>query len=98
MAKIRMKSTAAGPHGNFEAGKEYPENKITKQFVPEYAYYTENPEEKIKVNTAENEIKKSEVFPKATGGGWYKLSNGEKIQGKENAIEAEKKIDIKEAN
>lgn len=30
-----------------------------------------------------------EVFPKATGGGWYLLSNGEKVQGKEEAFVAE---------
>lgn len=31
-------------------------------------------------------------FPKATGGGWYTLSNGEKVQGKDEAIEAEKAL------
>lgn len=29
-------------------------------------------------------------FPKHTGGGWYELSNGEKVQGKEKAEKAEK--------
>lgn len=28
-------------------------------------------------------------FPKATGGGWYVLSNGDKVQGKDDAIAAE---------
>ena len=28
-------------------------------------------------------------FPKHTGGGYYELSNGEKVKGKEEAIEAE---------
>lgn len=28
-------------------------------------------------------------YPKHSGGGWYILSNGEKIQGKDKAIEAE---------
>ena len=28
-------------------------------------------------------------FPKHTGGGWYELSNGDKLQGKDNALEAE---------
>lgn len=31
-------------------------------------------------------------FPKHTGGGHYELSNGEKVQGKEKAIEAEKAL------
>ena len=33
-----------------------------------------------------------EDYPKATGGGWYELSNGESIRGKEKAIEAEKEL------
>lgn len=32
-------------------------------------------------------------YPKHTGGGWYELSNKNKIQGKENAIKEEKKIE-----
>ncbi|MDT0163824.1 hypothetical protein [Bacillus sp. AG4(2022)] len=28
-------------------------------------------------------------FPKHTGGGWYELSNGEKVQGKDEAAAAE---------
>ena len=28
-------------------------------------------------------------FPKHVGGGWYELSNGEKVQGKQEAEEAE---------
>lgn len=30
-----------------------------------------------------------EKFPKHTGGGWYELSNGEKVQGKEEAEKLE---------
>lgn len=33
-----------------------------------------------------------EVFPKHTDGGWYLLSNGEKVQGKEKAIAAEEAL------
>ena len=32
------------------------------------------------------------IYPKHTGGGWYELSNGEKVQGKDNAIQAEKEL------
>jgi len=31
-------------------------------------------------------------YPKHTGGGWYELSNGEKIQGKDHAIAAEDEL------
>lgn len=31
-------------------------------------------------------------FPKHTGGGWYELSNGEKVQGKDEAIEAQSEL------
>lgn len=31
-------------------------------------------------------------YPKHNGGGWYELSNGETVQGKEAALEAEAKL------
>ena len=31
-------------------------------------------------------------FPKHSGGGWYELSNGEKVHGKEKAEEAEREV------
>lgn len=31
-------------------------------------------------------------FPKHIGGGWYELSNGERVQGKEEAEEAENEV------
>lgn len=31
-------------------------------------------------------------FPKQINGSWYELSNGEKVNGKTNAIEAESKL------
>jgi hypothetical protein len=95
MAKIRMKATAASPDGTYEEGKEYPENKITKKYVEAgYAVYTENSEDKRENNieTAESERETEDIYPKATGGGWYELSNGKKIQGKEEAIKAEKDL------
>ena len=30
-----------------------------------------------------------EQFPKHVGGGWYELSNGERVQGKEEALKEE---------
>lgn len=37
----------------------------------------------------ESESTGNEEFPKHTGGGFYELSNGEKVKGKEAAVEAE---------
>jgi protein associated with RNAse G/E len=41
-------------------------------------------------------VKQEEVdedeFPKHTGGGWYEISSGEKVQGKEEAEAAEKEL------
>lgn len=34
-----------------------------------------------------------EEYPLATGGGWYELSNGERVQGKKNARKAEKSLE-----
>lgn len=50
----------------------------------------EGPKETGEVNPLEE---KSESFPKHVGGGWFLLSNGEKVQGKEEAIEAQKQLD-----
>lgn len=35
------------------------------------------------------EVAEDSEFPKHTGGGYYQLSNGEKVQGKEDAAQAE---------
>ena len=32
-------------------------------------------------------------YPKRTGGSWYELSNGEKVQGKDEAVEAQQELD-----
>jgi len=40
----------------------------------------------------ENNAEVEQEYPKHTGGGWYELSNGEKIQGKEEAIAAEDEL------
>ncbi|MEG7934981.1 hypothetical protein J0817_19820 [Bacillus mobilis] len=38
------------------------------------------------------ENQKYSKFPKHAGGGWYELSNGDKIQGKDEAVEAEQSL------
>lgn len=37
-------------------------------------------------------IKSVEEYPKHTGGGYYELSNGEKVQGKQKAVEVEEAL------
>lgn len=38
-------------------------------------------------------LKNESEFPKHTGGGWYELSNGKRVKGKDDALEAE--LDLK---
>lgn len=38
------------------------------------------------------EVEEQEDYPKHTGGGYYELSSGEKVKGKDAAIEAEKAL------
>ena len=37
----------------------------------------------------EEPVSVKEQFPKHVGGGWYELSNGERVQGKDEAIKEE---------
>ena len=41
----------------------------------------------------EQEVATAEEYPRYTGGGYYELSNGEKIQGKEEAMEAQAELE-----
>lgn len=52
--------------------------------------YGELVEEIKEEDTEVNEV--DPEYPKHTGGGYYELSNGEKVQGKEKAIEAENEL------
>lgn len=47
---------------------------------------------KVEGQTPERKQEEVNEFPKHTGGGWYLLSNGEKVQGKDEAVEAEKAL------
>lgn len=44
----------------------------------------------VKDQTEDSE--RGSEFPVHTGGGWYELSNGEKVRGEEDALKAEKKL------
>lgn len=78
----------------YEIGQSYPREGLEP--TEERAQYIAN---KGFIELVEEEGKKdeqqdenTEVFPQSTGGGWYLLSNGEKIQGKEEAIAAEEAL------
>lgn len=63
--------------------KPHPETKKVYLFVKE---------DQSKKDIQKIDGEKEEKFPQSTGGGWYLLSNGEKIQGKEEALAAEKAL------
>lgn len=46
----------------------------------------------IKIESKEPPSTDADVFPKATGGGYYQLSNGEKVKGKDKALAAEEAL------
>jgi hypothetical protein len=50
------------------------------------------PQGNPKGDSDESEESEESEFPKHTGGAWYELSNGEKIQGKDEAIAAEAEL------
>ena len=45
--------------------------------------------EEVKEPVREEPVSVKEQFPKHVGGGWYELSNGERVQGKEEALKEE---------
>ena len=53
--------------------------------------HKQNKVEKPVHNEPVSSLPKDE-FPKHTGGGWYELSNGDKVQGKQEAKEQQKSV------
>lgn len=51
--------------------------------------YGQMPQNQVEASAFDAREFNNEEFPKHTGGGYYELSNGEKVQGKDAAIEAE---------
>lgn len=54
-----------------------------------------NKRKEILIETVESENKQDDdnnVYPKHSGGAYFELSNGDKVQGKQAAIEAEKAL------
>jgi len=86
----------------YRAGKPYPrdggkpsaerienlasENNRRKEVLIRFTGKVEVPEDN------EGQGDQSDQFPRHTGGGYYELSNGDKVQGKEKANEAEQAL------
>jgi len=75
----------------YKAGDVYPREgyEPSKSRIEELA---SNKNKQKKPLIKEVEFEEVNDFPKHTGGGWYELSNGEKVQGKDEAITAEKEL------
>lgn len=69
------------PHN---ANKEVSDERIDELLDAEYITFANEPKE-----TNEDV---AEEYPKSVGGGYYQLSDGSKVQGKEKAIEAEQAL------
>jgi len=52
----------------------------------------QNAAKKVLIEKVEED--EEDVFPKHTGGGYYELSNGEKVKGKEAAEKAENELKV----
>lgn len=52
-------------------------------------YHKKPKEVKAKETELSKESESKEAYPKHTGGGWYELSSGEKVQGKKEAQKLE---------
>ncbi len=87
--KIKRLTNYAGPDKSVSAGKadmvDYREGKRLVD-AGKAEWIGKPPEEQKKEPAKEPE------WPKATGGGWYQPSNGEKIQGREEAFEAQETL------
>ena len=69
-------------------------DKHTKEPYNQGYVYNSDDVKRIKELQDKGFLKKLEIesFPKHTGGGWYELSDNSKVQGKDEAIAAEKKL------
>lgn len=79
----------------YEVGQTYPREGV--EVTEERVDYLSNKNGDFKkpfIKYVANEIDNKEIsnYPKHTGGGWYELSNGEKVHGKEEAVKAEETL------
>lgn len=89
----------------YEAGEPYPREgyEPTEERIQQLSTVNNNkrqvfikkvgePDGQEQIGHGDREQENVIEFPKHTGGGWYLLSNGEKVQGKDEAVEAEKAL------
>lgn len=62
-----------------------------KSQIPKWLYEKRKESKQYEVGVEESAPTDS-AYPKQKGAGWYELSNGESVRGKENAIEAENSL------
>ena len=80
--KIKFKTGIAGPNFSYAPGDvvDLKQEQAIKFCKSNVAY-------PIKEKITENQ-----KYPKHIGGGWYELSDGEKTQGKEEAVKQQNKL------
>jgi hypothetical protein len=95
MKEVIMKTTSAGPNGTYLSGAVVPvDDKEAEQLVNGgYAEYVDPVEEPKQETSDQKEESSITVDDYHTGGGYYELPNGEKVRGKENALEALKELE-----
>lgn len=82
----------------YKAGDPYPREgkEVDEKRVAELSSTSNKRQERLIMAVNEDapsvDVEAEDYEPKHTGGGWYELSNGERVQGKEAAIEAEKAL------
>ena len=74
----------------YNANDPYPREGL--EVTPERIAELASNKNKRKRPLIKKDSKDAANYPKHTGGGWYELSNGEKVQGKEDAEEAQAKL------
>lgn len=90
--KIIFKESIAGPNYAYAPGdKAEFEEKQAIRFC-EAGIAIPVKEENVETQAKTSEEKSSKKYPYHKGGGYYELSNGETIQGKEEAIAEEEKL------
>lgn len=93
--KIKFKNGIAGPNYNYDPGDTA--NFEEKQAIRLCEAGIAQPVKEKVIETAEKKNKEefetsAKDYPVHAGGGWYKLSDGSSVQGKDEAIKAEKKL------
>jgi len=96
--KIKMLTSMASPDWSVAAGEEIEvKEEVAKAWIEAniatLAKNSFSTRSVIETATQPKPENASIKYPKHVGGGWYELSNGEKVQGKKEAIKAQKELE-----